>query len=71
MNTVQDLPQAQLDPSNPMLMPMSVVMPAVDAWLEHEALCRTSELTYQPQPYQLSTKGEQLDELLAQAASPR
>lgn len=68
---MQDLAQFQLDSSNPMLMPLSAVMPAVDAWLEHEALCRTSELTYQPQAYQPSTKAEQLDELLAQAASPR
>lgn len=68
---MQDLPHPQMDPSNPMLTPLSSVMPAVEAWLEHEALCRPSELSYQPQPYQPSTKAEQLDELLAQAASPR
>ncbi|KAK9844401.1 hypothetical protein WJX74_002015 [Apatococcus lobatus] len=67
----QDLPQLPLESSNPMLTSLSGMMPAVEAWLEHEALCSTVELAHQPQPYQPSTKAEQLDELLAQAASPR
>lgn len=54
------------------------ILPALDAWLENEALCNQaicsspSELTYQPEePYQPSTKAEQLEELLTQAASSR
>ncbi len=59
-------------PLDPLLAPLMNIMPAVEAWLEQEAVWNaSSEPVHQPEPYAPSAKAEQLEELLNQAASSR